>query len=148
MRESTITLVSHIVAKVGYTFLFNGPSPQCINCRFRRVCVDKLRVGHTYRVVRVLGITNKCPINKYVVTVAVEEVPVAAAIPKRYGVEGLIFRYRKVDCSNRNCPNYGLCRPELLPNEGKVRVVKVYRGSKLKCARGLSLVKADILVID
>ncbi len=146
MGSGTITLVSYLVAREGYTFLFTGPSPECMNCRFRKVCVDKLREGHTYRVVRVLGIKNRCPINKYVITVAVEEVAVPAAIPKRYGVEGMIFRYRKIDCNNTECEFFKLCRPDLLPDEGKVKVVSV--GERLKCPRGESLVKAEIMVVD
>ncbi len=146
MGSGTITLVSYLVAREGYTFLFTEPSPECMNCRFKKVCVDKLRKGHTYRVVRVLGIKNRCPINKYVITVAVEEVAVTAAIPKRYAVEGMIFRYRKVDCSNARCEFFKLCRPDLLPDESKVKVVSV--GERLKCPRGASLVKAEIIVVE
>ncbi len=145
--RATITLISYLVARVGYTFMFTGPSPECLNCRFRKVCVDKLRKGHTYRVVKVLGIKNKCPINKYVVTVAVEETAVPAAIPKRYGVEGLIFNYMKIKCERTACQNYKLCRPSLLPEQARVKVTKVYSTCRLSCLKGLSLIKADLMVL-
>ena len=141
-----ITLVSYIAAVEGYTFFFTGGSEECRKCRLRKVCIDKLRKGHVYRVTKVMNIRNQCPINKWVVTVEVEEVPVRAAIPKKYGVEGLIFHYRKIPCG-RNCPNKEVCSPQLLPDEAKVKVIKVY--SRIKC-RNVSepLVAADVLVVD
>ncbi len=137
-----ITLVGEIVAKEGHTFLFTGGGPECLTCRLRKVCIDKLRKGHIYRITKVLGVKNRCPINGWVVTVEVEEVPVRAAIPKRYAVEGMIFRYVKPDGLTT-----GICSPELLPKETKVKVVKVYR--EVKC-EGVHepLMEADVLVKD
>ncbi|MCD6323488.1 MAG: UPF0179 family protein [Desulfurococcales archaeon] len=137
-----ITLVGYIVARVGYTFLFTGGGPECVNCRLRKVCIDKLRKGHVYRVTKVLGIRNKCPINGWVITVEVEEVPVRAAIPKRYAVEGMIFKYVKPETSSK-----GICSPDLLPKEAKVKVVKVY--GKAQCG-GIQepLMEADVIVVE
>ncbi len=141
-----ITLVSYIAAVEGYTFLFTGGSKECEKCRFRKVCIDKLRKGHVYRVTKVFNIRNRCPINKWVVTVEVEEVPVKAAIPKKYGVEGLIFHYRKIVCKPK-CPNKSICSPQLLPEEVKVKVVKV--SGKILCGSVAEpLVIADLLVVD
>jgi len=141
-----ITLVSYIAAVKGYTFLFTGGGEECKNCRLRKVCIDKLKKWHVYRVTKVLNVRNRCPINKWVVTVEVEEVPVRAAIPKKYGVEGLIFQYKKVRCEP-NCPNKDVCSPPTLPGTAKVKVLKVY--NKIRCGRTSEpLVSADIMVMD
>ncbi len=140
-----ITLVSYIAAREGYTFLHRGGGKECETCRFRKVCIDKLKKGHVYRVTKVLGIRNPCPINGWVVTVEVEEIPVRAAIPKKYAVEGLTFNYVKPKCSP-SCNNRKKCSPELLPSKAKVKVVKVY--DKIECD-GVKepLIEADILII-
>ncbi|RLG85077.1 MAG: hypothetical protein DRO18_06345 [Thermoprotei archaeon] len=140
-----ITLVSYLVAKEGYTFAFTGATPQCSKCRFKRVCVDKLRPGHVYRIVRVLNIRNRCPVNEYVVTVEVEEALIEASIPKRLAVEGMIIDYRKVGCNMLKCKFSSICKPKLLPSTCKVKVVKVH--GKLKCPKGLTLVKALVRVV-
>lgn len=143
----TITLVGYLVAKEGYTFLFTGGSEECTNCRLRKVCVDKLKVGHVYKVTKVIGIRNRCRINDYVITVEVEEAPVIAAIPKKFAVEGLTIRYRKVDCDVTNCLERDVCSPKLLPEEAKVKVVRVL--GKVDCGRTREpMVKAEVLVID
>ncbi len=143
----TITLVGYLVAKEGYTFLHSGPAKECLNCRLRKACVDKLKKGHVYRVKKVLGIVNKCPINDKVVTVEVEEVPVTAAIPKKMAVEGLTIKYEKIKCDTSDCPEKDVCAPRLLPERAKVKVVKIY--GRIQCRKhGEPLVKADVLVID
>ena len=125
-------------------FQFKGGSPECSNCRFRKVCIDKLKVGHVYRVTRVLNIKNKCPLNEYVVTVEVEEAPVDACILKRYAIESMIVPYSKIECDRRNCKYYKFCRPDLLPDKAKVKVMKVISG--VKCPKGIPLVLASLLV--
>lgn len=142
----TITLVSSLVAREGYVFQFTGPAPECADCPFRKVCVDKLKPGHVYRVVRVLGIKNKCRLTGSVTTVEVEEAPVKTAIPSRLAVEGMVIRYNKVQCDKRDCPYYSICRQKLLPETAKVKIVGV--GKKINCPKGLRLREVDVLVID
>ena len=140
-----ITLVSHIVARKGYTFLFTGGTDVCKNCRLRKVCIDKLKPGHLYKVKRVLGIKNRCPLNEWVVTVEIEEVPIRVAIPKRYAVEGLTFLYRKLECDS-NCKNKEICSPKYLPKKAKVKVVKIY--SNIECSNEKEpLLMADVILV-
>lgn len=141
-----VTLVSSLVAREGYVFQFSGPAPECEGCPFRKVCVDKLKPGHVYRVVKVLGIKNKCRLTGSVTTVEVEESPVKAAVPSRLAVEGMVIRFSKVQCDRRDCLYYGICRQKLLPEAGKVKIVGV--GKKIRCPRGLRLREADVLVVD
>lgn len=141
-----ITLVSSPVAKEGYVFQFTGLAPDCVECPFRKVCVDKLKPGHVYRVVRVLGIKNKCRLTGSVTTVEVEEAPVRAAVPSRLAVEGMVIRFSKVKCDRKDCPYYGICRQKLLPEAGKVKIVGV--GKKVECPRGFSLREVDAQVVD
>ncbi len=141
-----ITLVSSLVAKEGYVFQFTGAAPECMDCPFRRVCVDKLKPGHVYRVVKVLGIKNKCRLTGSVTTVEVEEAPARTAVPSRLAVEGMVIRFSKVQCDRKDCPYYSICRQKLLPESRKVKIVSV--GKKIKCPRGLHLREVDVLVAD
>ena len=138
-----ITLVSYLVAKEGYTFVFSGPMPECSTCRFKKVCVDRLKKNHVYKIVKVLRIRNRCPVNKYVVTVEVEEVPITVVVPKRLAIDGMIINYEKIKCDNRSCPYYNFCRPKLLPERSRVKIVKVL--DRVKCPRGMSLIKVDVI---
>ena len=140
-----ITLVSYLTAKEGYTFVFSGPAPECNKCRFKKVCVDKLKKGHVYRVVRVLGVKNRCPINQYVITVEVEEVTIEAAVPTRLAIEGMIINYSKIMCDMSNCINNKVCNPKYLPSNGKVKIVEVL--GRLQCPKKIPLSKVRVIVV-
>ena len=143
---SIITLVSYIAARKGYVFRFEEAPKECLNCRFRTVCVDKLKKGHVYKVTKVFNIRNRCPLNEYVITVEVEEISVDASLPKKLAIEGMIVKYAKIDCQKKECPHYSICRPKLLPDVAKVRVEKVK--GKINCPLNYSLVEASLKVID
>ncbi len=143
--STLITLVSYLVAKKGHRFVFTGAPDECKSCRFYTVCVGRLRPGHAYEVVEVLGIKNRCPVNEYVITVKVREVPIEVAIPTRLAVEGMTVTYEKIEC-NEDCPHKELCKSKYLPSRCRVKIVKVKE--KINCAKGLSLTKAEVLLQD
>jgi len=141
-----ITLVSYVAAKEGYTFVASRPGEECVNCRFKSVCVDKLKPNHVYRVVKVMNIKNPCKINEYVVTVEVEEIPVEVVIPKKYAVEGLKFKYRKVFCDSK-CRLKSLCDTQLITDGAIVKVVEV--GERVDCPSFKeAMVKAKVMLAD
>ncbi len=141
-----ITLVSHLVARVGYEFLFSGLPAECSECRLRNACGGRLREGRIYRIVNVLGIKNVCRLNDYVVTVEVEEVPFTASIPKSKAIEGLTFRYKRVNCNNRDCRYYAACVGNGVPENSKVKVVGIKE--RIRCPLNHSLVLASLKIQD
>ncbi len=141
-----ITLVSYVVAKEGHTFVASQPSEECINCRFKSVCVDKLKPNHVYKVVKVMNIKNSCKVNERVVTVEVEEIPVEVVIPKKYAVEGLRFKYKKISCDKR-CDLRNLCSTRLIADGAVVKVVEV--GKRVDCLNFKeAMVKAKVILAD
>ncbi len=144
---SIITLVSYLVAREGHVFVFSGGGPECESCRFRKVCIDRLRKGHVYRIVKVLNIRNRCPINKYVITVEVEEEPIEVLIPANLAVEGMTITFERRNCDINKCPYYTLCNPRLLPRDRcKVKILKILE--KVNCGKGYSLRKAKVVLSD
>jgi len=141
-----ITLISYLTARKGYRFVFTEPATECLNCRFRRVCVDKLKLGHVYEVTKVYNIRNKCPINEYVVTVEVEESPVEVAIDRRLAVEGMVVNYVRRNCDKVDCSNYPYCVPKLVPKSVKVKIESVLR--HIECPKDLKLSIAKVKVLE
>jgi uncharacterized protein (UPF0179 family) len=145
MELAIITLISYIVAKKGYIFQFTGSSKECLDCRFKKVCVDKLRKGHIYRVTKVYSIKNKCPLNEFVITVEVEEIPIEVSIPKKVAIEGITLHYRKIECNIDECPYNKLCRPPLMPDQAKIKVEKIFEN--IRCQRNISLIRALVKIM-
>lgn len=143
----TITLVNHLVARKGYAFVHGKPSEECLNCKFKVVCIDKLRENHLYEVIRVLDIKNPCKLYDYVTTVEVEEKPITLVIPKRLALEGLKFTYKPINCSERECPNYNICNAPYV--KGSLPVVVINVGSRVECRVSReAVVKAEVILAD
>jgi len=142
-----ITLISYLTARKGYKFVFTKPATECLNCRLKAVCVDKLKVGHIYEVTKVYEIRNKCPINEYVVTVEVEESPIDIAIDRKLAVDGMVINYRRRGCDKLDCSNYPYCVPKLVTEPVKAKVEGILR--EIECPKDLklSLVKVKILEV-
>ncbi len=120
-----ITLLNHMVARKGFRFIQGQPSEECLRCRLRPVCLDKLKPNHLYEVTKVTNIKNSCKLYEYVVTVEVEEKPVLLVIPKRLALEGLKFTYKPIECGEVKCPYRIFCNTEYLKNDVPVKVVSV-----------------------
>lgn len=133
------TLVSKHVAKEGYRFLFSGPMDECLSCRFRYACVNNLKEGVAYEVVRVYRIVNACPVLGEVVTVDVKPAEVDVALDPRAAIEGAIVTYAHRECGVP-CQYSDLCRNPLIKSGTKVRVISVK--NKVNCKIGKSLVRA------
>ncbi len=141
-----ITLISYLTAKEGFKFVFTGPSPECLNCRFNYVCNGKLKVGQVYEVVKVHNIRNRCPINEYVTTVEVKEATVDLALSRKVAVEGMTLTYVKMVCERTKCGNYPRCVPELIVMPVKVKVLKVL--GSVDCPKKLELSNVQVKVVD
>ncbi len=141
-----ITLISYLTGREGFKFVYTGPSPECLNCRFNYVCNGKLRVGQVYEVVKVYGIRNKCPINEYVVTVEVREAVIEVAINRKAVVEGMTITYFKTACDNVRCGNYRKCVPELIIRPVKIKVLKVL--NNVSCPKKFELSNTQVRIVE
>jgi uncharacterized protein (UPF0179 family) len=141
-----ITLISYLTAKEGFKFVFTGPTPECLKCRFNYVCNGKLKVGQIYEVVKVYGIRNKCPINEFVETVEVREASIEVAVSRKVAIEDMIISYNKVKCDLSNCSNYSRCVPQLIVRPVKLKVLKVL--NSVNCPKRLELSNALVKIVE
>lgn len=142
-----ITLLNHLVAKEGFKFIHGQPSEECLKCRLKPVCLDKLKPNHLYEVTRVTNIKNPCRLYGYVTTVEVEERPILLVIPKRLALEGLKFTYKMIECSEVKCPYRLFCNAEYLKDSMPVKVVKVKERVNCKTSRE-SMVLVEAILAD
>lgn len=143
----TITLVNHIVAREGHVFIHGKPSEECIGCRFRTVCVDKLKPNHLYEVIKVTNIKNSCKLYGYATTVEVEEKPVVLVIPKRLALEGLKFLYTPINCNERKCPCFTTCNTQYIKESIPVKVINVRDRVNCRISKE-TMVVAEVILAD
>lgn len=142
-KKRLVTLVGKKQARKGFKFVFSAPSAQCENCEYGRVCVEKLKPGRVYQVVRLRENVFPCPLHEGGVRVVeVVEAEVSAAIPSKLAVEGATIVFKSPECETALCENATLCYPVGLKNGDKCIIVKVEE--KLSCIEGFSHVKARL----
>ncbi|MEM1537577.1 MAG: UPF0179 family protein [Candidatus Nezhaarchaeales archaeon] len=133
-----IALIGKAQARKGFRFVYSGISRQCLSCKLRPVCVDKLEVGRVYEVVAVRERVHPCELHEGGVRVVeLEEAPVLAAIPSKLACEGAIVTFNPITCQNTKCAAYQYCCTQALRAGDKCFVEKVHE--KLECRKGLSL---------
>lgn len=142
-----ITLINHLVAREGFKFIHGEPSEECLKCRLRPVCVDKLKPNHLYEVVKVTNIKNPCKLYGYVTTVEVEERPISLVIPKRLALEGLKFTYKSIECNEVKCPYRIFCNVEYVRNNVPVKVVRIKEKVECKISKE-SMVLVEAILAD
>ncbi len=132
-----ITLIGEHLAKEGTQFVFNGPSPECRDCKLKVACLN-LEPGQHYRVVEVRPKHHDdCAIHQDGVRVVkVEECVNRIAVRRRQAVEGSIISPDRRECSVLGCPNYRLCFP-LGVQKQKYKVLSV--GNPVECSIGEDL---------
>ena len=134
-----ITLVSKRYAEVGRTFIFNGLSEECVDCKYYKVC-GALEKGRKYEIQEVRDVEHSCKITGEKVKV-VKVIPAAikTAVKLRAGVLGSIITYEPVNC-NLRCDFKSYCFPEGLKKNDKCRVEKLCEEEFLcKAGRDLRL---------
>lgn len=142
-----ITLLNHLVAKEGFKFIHGQPSEECLKCRFKPVCLDKLKPNHLYEVTKVTNIKNPCRLYDYVTTVEVEERPIQLVVPKRLALEGLKFTYKVIECGEVRCPYRLFCKAEYLSDGVPVKIMKVKERVNCKTSRE-SMVLVEAILAD
>lgn len=140
----TITLVSKSLAEVGREFYFLGPSEECTDCKLNGVCFN-LEDGSKYRVIEVRSQVHNCHEfdDDSAVAVVVEKVSVAASIPKKGALEGIVTMFQEPKCGNIGCDNYRICHPVGTADGCKYKVVSL--GKDIDCPIGEKRVYAELL---
>jgi len=142
LSNSKITLISKTSARIGYKFIHEGGTKECIKCPLKKVCIDNLRVGRIYEVIKIRGKEHSCLVHEdKVVIVEVREAAIEAAIENRIAIEGVIIRYRPIEC-DKMCIYRTLCQPRGLEEGDRVKIKKIEEN--INCPMGLNLVKASL----
>ncbi|MBX8639258.1 MAG: UPF0179 family protein [Thermoplasmata archaeon] len=108
-----ITLIGEHIAREGGAFIFNGPSPECRDCRLKVACLN-LEPGQHYRVVEVRSKHHDdCAIHEGGVRVVrVEEITHRIAVRRKQVVEGSVIVPDRRSCNFVGCPSYRCCFPQ------------------------------------
>ncbi|MCC6033641.1 MAG: UPF0179 family protein [Desulfurococcaceae archaeon] len=147
VKMPIITLINHLVAKEGFRFIQGQPSEECLKCRLKPVCLDKLKLNHLYEVVKVTNIKNPCRLYGYVTTVEVEERPITLVVPKRLALEGLKFTRKSIECNEVKCPYRSYCNIEYLKDNAPIKIVRVM--DRVNCrASKESMVLVEAVLAD
>ncbi|MEM3851693.1 MAG: UPF0179 family protein [Methanomassiliicoccales archaeon] len=109
---SGITLIGEHIAKEGTTFVFNGPMPECRECKLKVACLN-LEPGQHYKVAEVrTKHHDECVLHEEGVRVVrVEEIGQQIAIRRKQAIEGSMITPEERRCNVLSCPNYRLCFP-------------------------------------
>jgi hypothetical protein len=139
-----ITLVGKDYAKVGAEFFYLGPSEDCADCKFNKVCFN-LEEGSKYRVTAIRLQEHECHEfdGDAVTAVEVEKICNQATVGKRQAMEGSRITYKGSECKNISCEKYRLCHPVGMVVGNKYLVHKVE--GDIECPLGEKLVLIDVL---
>lgn len=126
-----VTLVPKGQCAIGRRIRVVGVPDECLRCKLKGVCLDKLRAGATYEIVEVRrGFGVKCLLTgDEVVPVVVEERPIILELPPNLALEGVVLKFSNRYCNS--CPN---CPTDILKEGDKVKILRVL--GVAKCGDG------------
>lgn len=144
-----ITLIGEDLAKVGLSFIFDGPAESCEKCRFKASCVDNLEKGRKYTITNVKDIDQKCELHDKGIVKAVEI--------KRSDLEGFIdskkvfvgsnITYETPDC-DIECVFHKYCFPDGLIDGDRCVILENLGKQDGDCAKGFNLTKVHLRIIE
>ncbi|UCE38115.1 MAG: UPF0179 family protein [Thermoplasmata archaeon] len=138
-----VTLVGETQAKVGITFVFRGPIPECRDCKRKTVCFN-LEEGTLYEIVSVRDKHHECNMHEGGVRVVeLKKAPIETTVDSNYAIEGSMVNIEKEECLNMGCEHRKICFSlgHKSNKKYKISIVK----DELKCPEGRAL-KSVILV--
>ena len=137
-RKTIVTLIGIKQARVGYQFIFNNPSVECMNCNRRIVCLGNLESGRVYEVTGLRDRLFPCEIHADGVRVVeVTESDIYASIPKSQALEGATIKFKTVECDVTDCSKAQICFPIGLYEGEKCKIIEVDKN--FSCPKGLPL---------
>ena len=127
MEEKRFTFIYRGLAKVGYSFIYEGSASACSGCEYFKVCHGKLKRSVAYRVSEVRDKKVSCALVGEAVLVRVEPCEIEAALDAKRMVEGAIILFKPIDCGKLSCSHFNLCSPIALEGarERKFKIVRV-----------------------
>ena len=134
-KRIIVTLVGKGQAKVGEVFIHKGPGSKCAECEYSQVCVENVKSGRVYEIVKVRDKTLFC--KKYEMEMQVVEVvnaKIPSAIPSKQAIPGVIITFRTPICEDEKCAYYDLCFPEGLKSGDRCEVLEVIQS--VRCSLG------------
>ncbi len=146
MKTHVYTLVNLRVAYVGYRFIFHK-SPACDTCRYKNVCISRLKDGRIYEIVEVKkpSVSIICPLtNEEMYLARVTLAPIRVLLPITISIEGSTLIWRRDKCSISNCLWYRYCFPKGLKRGDLIYVKKVFK-DYIKCPINLRLMLAEVI---
>ena len=116
-----VTLVSKEQAEVGHRFRVVNIPDECKTCRLFPVCLGRLTVGRSYKVVEVRpSMGQRCKITDGVmVPVIVEEAPIVWLLTLNKAIEGMIVTFEGECAGCEDCPT------DVVRIGEKIKIVKV-----------------------
>jgi len=134
-KRVIVTLVGKGQAKVGEVFIHRGPGSKCVECEYSQVCVENVKPGRVYEIVKVRDRTLFC--RQYEMEMRVVEVvnaKIPSAIPAKQAIPGVIITFRTPICEEEKCTYYDLCFPEGLKSGDRCEVLEVIQS--VQCPLG------------
>ncbi len=139
-----ITLVGSKQARIGFTFVHEGPAKVCKNCNYNTVCVDNLKRGWVYQVVSLRDKNLPCEIHEgNARVVEVQQAEIKSVIESRLAIPKGIISFNSQNCENEDCPNFSFCVPMFLKEGDKCKIADVK--NPIDCPLSRSLVFALLL---
>jgi uncharacterized protein len=137
--KKIITIVGEKQAKLGFEFIYMGPSSACKGCNFAKVCLEKLEEGQIYEVALTRDKEIPCKVHAdRARVVEVVEVDIPLAMDRKDVFEGATIVFKRGDCGDKNCHNTKICLPIGLKNGEKYKIVEVL--GPISCSLQKSLV--------
>lgn len=148
-KKPVITLVGLRQAKIGFSFLKEGPLKECEDCTLFKVCGEKLEAGRIYVVTEVRDKVFPCGVHEEgVQVVEVAEKKIEANIERRIAFPYAIITFQPQVCKETLCLNYERCVPQGLKTGDKCRIAEVKEQAAVACPLGSRLVSATLQRVD
>lgn len=143
IQRKIITLVNKGKARIGYTFLYKGPSSSCEGCERYHVCIKNLEANRIYRIIEIRKKEFPCRLHEEgVIVVEIVESEIPAAIQTKLAIEGAVIPFKKLECNDLFCKAYNLCAPRGLRECDHCKIVKVK--GPVDCPRDLKLTEVSL----
>ena len=140
------TLVSADYAKVGEKFIHAGPAKACKTCRLRKVCMENLRFGRIYKIVKIYEKKFPCEIYGKVRLAEVELATLFIAYPSSKVIPNAIMTYVPISC-NIDCEYSNQCSMVKGLREGdKFKTVRIIK-DRISCRKGFNLKLLEVQLI-
>jgi uncharacterized protein (UPF0179 family) len=144
--KTIITLVGSKQARIGFTFIHEGPAKVCIKCSYNTVCVNNLKRGWIYKVVSLRDKHLPCEIHEENARVVeVQQAEIKSVIESRLAIPSGIISFNPQHCENEVCPNFSLCVPMFLKKGDKCKIADVK--NSIDCPLSRPLVFALLLKV-